>query len=246
MQLNDLKGGTAFAIVSAEGGRMKNVVVSFPEDRMKKVKKKQNAGAKQAAVSLSLVSLILGALLLNDSLIRDQKPIYIVSDNTSGSDIKNLNRAIANAQPLNPFRDLEWEKKMAEKLGTDKIEERTPASLGKQVSTIEQLRFGPLAGKYHVIDRSSDRQTQIQEISYVESSEVNDRPVYLDPAQFLKTYGNLLAVEFSQFDRANTEQNQIQEYNLLSDSKKVVGTAAFMLDEDGRFISLKVRSAAAH
>lgn len=223
---------------------MKNVI-SFPEKQMKKARKQQKAGAKQAVVSLSLVSFLLGALFLNDSLVRSQGPQYLVSDNTSSSDIEKLNRAIANAQPMNPFRDLEWEKKMAQRLGQDKLEDRTPAAIGKPVSTLEELRFGPLAGKYQVIDQASEKATRIREISYVESAEVNDRPVFLDPDKFLKEYGALLAVEFSLFDKANPHQTQVREYRLLSDKKEVVGTAAFVMDDEGRFISLKVRAATA-
>lgn len=221
---------------------MKNVI-SFPEKKMKLARNKQNAGAKQAVASLSLVSLLLGALLLNDSLVRSQGPQYLVSDNTSSSDIQKLNRAIASAQPMNPFRDLEWEKKMAQRLGQNSIEDRSPASIGKSATTLDQLRFGPLAGKYHVIDQATEDSIRIQEISYVDSDEINDRPVYLNPDQFLQEYGNLLAVEFTLFDKANPNQSQVREYRLLSEAKQVVGTAAFVMDDDGRFLSLKVRSA---
>lgn len=210
---------------------------------MKKAQKQQKTSSRQAVVSLSMVSLIMGALLLNDSLIRAQSPQYLISDNTSGSEIQNLNRAIASAKPMNMFRDLEWEKKMAEKLGQDSLETRTPASVGKTATTLEQLRFGPLAGKYHVLSQPAEKPAAIHEISYVDSTEVNDRPIYLDPDSFLKQYGSLLSVDFSLFDRANPAQNQIREYRLLNSSKKVVGTAAFIMDDEGRFISLKVRSA---
>lgn len=210
---------------------------------MKRVKKQQKKAAYHAVLSLSLVSLMLGALMINDSINRAQNPRYLVSDNTNSSDLQNLNRAIASAHPMNPFRDLEWEKKMADRLSKDQLEDRTPASIGRAVSSIEQLRFGPLAGKYRLLDKSIAQVTKLQEISYVESSEVNDRPVFLDPQQFLKDYGSLLAVDFSMFDRANPSQHQIREYRLLNSSKQVVGTAAFIMDEEGRFISLKVRSA---
>ncbi|MEZ0393166.1 MAG: hypothetical protein ACAH59_13175 [Pseudobdellovibrionaceae bacterium] len=222
---------------------MKNVV-SFPEKQMKKARKEQKAATQQAVLSLSLVSLLLGALLLNETLLKTNRPHYLISDNTSASDIQNLNRAIANAQPMNPFRDLDWEKKMADRLGSDSLEDRTPASLGKKASTFDQLRFGPLAGKYRLVDTTAAQAVKIQEISYQDSDEVTDRPVFLDPEQFLKTYGDLLAVEFSVFDRSNPNQNQIREYRLLNDSKKVVGTAAFVMDDEGRFLSLKVRTAA--
>jgi hypothetical protein len=167
----------------------------------------------------------------------------MVSDNTNASDLQNLNRAIASAHPMNPFRDLEWEKKMAKRLGQDPLEDRTPASIGKSVNSIEQLRFGPLAGKYRLLDRSIEKTTKVQEISYVESSEVNDKPVFIDPQQFLKDYGSLLSVDFALFDRANPMQEQIREFRLLNNSKQVVGTAAFIMDDEGRFLSLKVRSA---
>lgn len=221
---------------------MKNVI-SFPEERMKQTQRRQKTSSRQAVVSLSMVSLILGALLLNDSLIRASSPQYIVADNMSSSDIQNLNRAIASARPMNMLRDLEWERKMARRLGQDPIESRTPASVGKTANALEQLRFGPLAGKYQVLSLADQSPASIREIAYVDSSEVNDRPVYLDPDSFLKQYGSLLSVEFDLFDRANPAQSQIREYRLLNSSKAVVGTAAFVMDDEGRFLSLKIRSA---
>lgn len=221
---------------------MKNVL-PFPEGRMKQAKKRDQASSRQAVLSLTMVSVIMGALLLNDSLIRSNSPQYIISDNTSASDIQKLNRAIASAQPMNMFRDFEWEKKMAQKLGQDPIEARTPASIGKKATSLEELRFGPLAGKYHVLSRPVDQRDSIHEIAYVDSTEVTDRPVYLNPEDFLKEYGSLLSIEFSLFDQANPAQKQVREYRLLNGSKKVVGTAAFVMDDEGRFLSLKVRSA---
>jgi hypothetical protein len=228
---------------------MRNVI-SMPEKHMKRVKKEQQSDAKRAILSLSLVSLILGAVLVNDSVNRAQRPTLIVSDSTSASDIENLNRAIASAHPMNPFRDLEWEKKMAERLSQDSIEDRTPASIGRKVTTLDEMRFGPLAGKYQVVSTnmpgaSMPAVNRVNEIRYVDSVEVADRPVFLDPAQFLKDYGRLLSVDFEFFDRANPAQQQVREYRLLDSSKHVVGTAAFVMDEEGRFISLKVREGSA-
>lgn len=222
---------------------MKNVI-TFPEKRMRPAKKQQKARTYQAVLSLSLVSLMMGALIINDSVNRSQSQQILVTDTTNASDLQNLNRAIASAHPMNPFRDLEWEKKMAKRLGQSNLEDRTPASVGRNVTSVDQLRFGALAGKYRLLDRSAAGGSKVQEISYVESSEVNDRPVFLDPQQFLKDYGSLLSVDFALFDRANNpRQEQIREYRLMNSNKQVVGTAAFIMDDEGRFISLKVRSA---
>ena len=225
---------------------MKNVI-SFPDNKSSKAKKLQRQGAQQAVLSFSLVSLMMGALLLNDSISRSGAAKYVVSDNTSSSDIQNLNRAIASAHPMNPFRDLEWEKKLADRLSQDSLESRTPASIGKTVNTLEQLRFGALAGKYRVMDQVKGDKAKVQEISYVESDDTNDRPVFLKPDEFLRDYGSLMAVEFSLFDRGNNPaQTQVREYRLLDNSKKVVGTAAFTMNDEGRFLSLKIRSADAN
>ncbi len=207
------------------------------------MKKQKKARAYNAVLALSLVSLMLGALFINDSINRAQAPQYMVSDNTSSSDINNLNRAIASAHPMNPFRDLEWEKKMADRLGQNRLEDRTPASVGRALSTVDQLRFGPLAGKYRVVDQAGSGEAKVQEISYVESSDVNDRPVFLEPQEFLRDYGALLAIPFAYFDRANNpSQVQIREFRLMDEQKQVVGMAAFIMDDEGRFISLKIRS----
>jgi len=231
---------------------MKNVI-SFPENKSRKARSLERQGAQRAVLSFSLVSLMMGALLLNDSIGRSNATRYVVSDNTSSSDIQNLNRAIASAQPMNPFRDLEWEKKLAQRLSEDSLATRTPAAVGKGANTLEQLRFGVLAGKYRVVDQQQDHktkaqtsdQTKVQEISYSDSDDTNDRPVFLNPETFLKDYGSLLAVDFSEFDQGTKKpaQSQVREYRLLGTGKKVVGTAAFTMNDEGRFISLKIRSA---
>lgn len=217
------------------------------------VQKFKKAQAKKALASFSVVTLILGALILNETLSKSIRPVYIISDN--GSQIETLNRAIANAQPMNPFRDLEWEKALAKKLSqnpessNNSLEGRAPANVGRGVSAFDQLLFGPLAGKYHLQNQaesspSGDSSVKIKDIEYVQSSEATDRPVILNLDHFLRDYGNLLSVKFDAFDKANPNQTNVREYRLLNDKKKVVGMAAFVVDEDGRLLSLKVREAA--
>ena len=224
---------------------MKNVI-SFPEKQSRKARKQQKQGAQSIVLSFSLVTLMMGALMVNDNMTRTGRARYVVSDNTSSSEIQNLNRAIASAHPMNPFRDIEWEKKLAERLAQDPIATRTPAAVGKTANTLEQLRFGLLAGKYRVIDQTVRAENaKVQEITYSDSDDTNDRPVFLNPEEFLKNYGRLLSVNFESFDQANkTPQSATtHEYRLLGQDHKVVGTAAFEMNDEGRFMSLKIRSA---
>ena len=217
-------------------------ILPFPEKRMKRQKRLQRAETRTAVISLSVASLLLGAVLLNDQLARSGKSSYLISDNSRN--IQDLNRAIASATPMNPFRDLEWEKQLAERLAAKNgsVVGREPASIGRAVSTVDQLRFGTLAGKYRVEDQSVQSETKIKQIDYIQSEDVSDRAVYLNPDVFLKDYGALLAVPFSFYDAANPGQHNVREYRLLNSEKKVIGRAAFVLDEEGRFISLKIAS----
>lgn len=207
---------------------------------MRREKRLQRAETRTAVISLSVASLLLAAVFINDQLAKQGRSSYLISDN--GSQIDKLNRAIASATPMNPFRDLEWEKKLAEKLASKDVSAtgREPASIGRPVSTVDQLRFGTLAGKYRVEDQTMQSEIKIKQIDYVQSNDVSDRAVFVNPELFLKDYGGLLAVSFAYYDAANPSSENVKEYRLLNSDKKVVGRAAFVLDEDGRFISLKI------
>jgi len=205
---------------------------------MKRIRQLQKRETKNTLVALSIVALILTCLFVNDQMGRASRPI-LISDNAEGkTQIEKLNRAIANAQPLNLFRDYEWEQGLAKKLAM--VGERNPASVGRAVSSVDGLRFGPLAGKYRVLDQANSSGNKITLIDYIESADSNDRPVFLDPEIFLQNYGKLLAVDFEMYDRANPSQPQVREYRLLDSEMRVVGMAAFTIDDDGRFLSLKV------
>ncbi len=227
---------------------------------MKRQKRFLYLEAKNAAAAFSILSLFVAVLVINNSFSDKIRPIYVVSGDggQDASQLAKLNRAIASAEPMNPFRDVEWERKLADKL---KADERTPASVGKAASVIDDLRFGLLAGKYRFVDISvSQREPQeikahtasnsteslIKEIHYADSVEANDRPVFVEPEEILNKYGSVFAIAFSSFDRSNPQQNTVREYRLLDGQKKQVGLAAFTMDEEGRFLSLKLSSSEVH
>lgn len=207
---------------------------------MSQQKKKRKAESRKAIISLSVVSIVLAAVFVNEQVSKSQRPQYLIAGESNS--ISDLNRAIASADPMNPFRDLEWEKELVQKLAKQNpsVVDREPAAIGRPVSTIEQLRFGALAGKYRIEDQSIKSEVKIRQIDYVPSEDSEDRALYLNPEVFLKDYGALLAVDFQLFDRANPSQDQVREYRLLDSQKKVVGRASFVVDDEGRFISLKV------
>ena len=195
---------------------MKNVI-SLPSRKMKGTDGLQKSEAKQVLLSLSVICLIVSAVMINDSTVRSQRPIYIISDNQL--DTEKLNRAIASAENSTSFRDIEWEHKLARQLAkenttakmpnattdtntettTDTINERAPSSVGSAVLKIDELRYGALAGKYSMVNEAQNPKL-FSRIEYVASNDVADRPIFLDRKSFLKNYKELLSVAFEKFE----------------------------------------------
>jgi hypothetical protein len=211
-------------------------IISFPKAKTARVLSYQKSESRQILGALSLVSLVLVAIFANDQLTKTQRPIYIVSDNQSGTSISELNRAIASSRPMNPLRDLEWEHKLAKKLGHATDEERAPASFGRQVSGLDQIRFGVLAGKYRV---SADASDKLKEIDYVASLEADEHPQYIDRESFLRKYRESMPLAYHTFEFKGIN-GTTEVYSLKDSGDQVLGLAQFTLDDQGRFLSFKL------
>lgn len=224
---------------------MSGKIVQFPKRRARKVIEAKKRESRQALVALSLVSLVLVAIFANEQVLKDQRPLYIVSDNSSSQSIQALNRAIASARPFNPLRDLEWEQQLAKKLGHEAkptelamAEERAPASFGRQASILDQVRFGALAGKYRLAIKNIEGEERVESIEYIDSMESGDRPQMLDRTQFLRDYSRIFAVNFVRPAYSRLE-GTTEVYTLEDSSRREVGEALVTVDDEGRFLSLR-------
>ena len=219
-------------------------ILQFPKDKSKRVRTQKKADGQRWFLTLSLFSFILVAVFSNEQVMKTQRPVYLISDNSPRS-LEQVNRAIASAQPLNMFRDVEWEHQMAKRLGEKDIANRVPASTSQKISLMDHLRYGVLAGKYRLISAGSELNPdtmKLREIEYIDSLEVADRPVQIDDHQkFLKQYGDLMPEGFSKSTLAKNERGE-ETWNLLSDKGEVVGTALMRFDDSGHFLGLKVQS----
>ncbi len=217
---------------------MKNVI-EFPQNKNKNMKNsEQNRAAKNAAVTLSMIGLIMGAILLNDS-VQKKNSIYIISDNKGAEPRSKDQRSIASAEPLNPYRDYQWEKELAERLSKD-LQQRSPASVKPAVvNPIDELRFGILQGKYSITQVTTSEGSKISEISYTDSDDISSQPLAINPDDFFKAFGHQLPVSFNSFIRSNPASQQlIQEY-VLKDGPRVNGTVAFNYNDQGYLVNMK-------
>lgn len=213
-------------------------VLQFPKEKSKRVLKLKRVDGQRAFLTLSLFSFILVAVLSNEQVMKNQRPVYLISDNSPRS-IDKVNRAIASAQPMNLFRDVEWEHDLARRLAEK--DGRAPASASKSVTLMDHFRFGALAGKYRIITTGSDAgSAKIGEVEYIDSLEIADRPVQIrDHGKFLMQYRSLLPVEFSSLELASKSEGA-ETWSLISDSGREVGRAALRFDENGNLLGLKV------
>lgn len=208
-------------------------VLNFPKSKTTRVLNYQKSESRQILGALSLVSLVLIAVFANDQIVKTQRPVYVVSDNTDASTLRDLNRAIASSRPMNPLRDLEWEHQLAKKLQT---EDRTPASFGRHVSSMDQIRFGVLAGKYRV---STDAGEKLKEIDYISSLEADEHPQFLDRESFLRKYKESMPLAYSTFEFSGLD-GTTEVYKLKDVKDQVIGLAQFTLDDQGRFLTFKL------
>lgn len=227
---------------------MDNQILQFPKEKSKRVQQLKKAEGQRLFLMLSLFSFILVAVLSNEQLLKSQRPIYLISDNSSHS-LERVNRAIASAQPLNLFRDVEWEHSLAKRLAG---ENRLPASAPQAVTLFDQLRYGLLAGKYRIssasgsVSGSEAKGPQVKEVEYIDSQELADRPVQIaDRREFLASYGQLLPVQFQTANLASTKDG-VETWKLVSAEGHTVGEVQMRFDEAKRFLGLKVQSLDRH
>jgi hypothetical protein len=201
---------------------------------MNKITVGQKKQVKKLALSFSILAIVVMALSLNEKINSANRPQYVLAGSPDRLD--KLNRAIASAEPVDIVEDVRWEHDLVGKL--DSVDHRQPASLGQRPSQIDDLRFGELAGKYRISEKSS----HIQEIEYVDSTDVADRPIFVrDRGGFLQDHNSLFFVKFESLKREPASTAQSEIYRLFDKTGNPVGQAAFLLDDGGHFISLKVQ-----
>ena len=219
-----------------------NQILPFPKEKVKRVQQLRKAEGQRLFLIVSLFSFVLVAVLANEQVMKNQRPTYLISDNSERS-IEQVNRAIASAQPLNLFRDVQWEHELASRLAQK--EGRMPASMAQKVTALDHLRYGELAGKYRITSVGSESEPtglKVKEIEYIDSAEITDRPVQIsDHKNFLMEYSTLLPVFFKQTTLA-TSKDGLETWELLSDEGRVVGEASLRFDEGGRFLKMTVQS----
>lgn len=163
----------------------------------------------------------------------------------SQNETKQNTRTIASVEATHSTRAELWKADLLHKMV--QVADRKMASVASRPTDLDQLRFGLLEGKYSLKLESG----RITEIEFQESNQISERPKYIDKAEFLTTYKDLVAADFEtaqRVRRAIEDGKIVEEFELINSASKdrgptssnVVARVAFKSDESGRLLSMKL------
>jgi hypothetical protein len=197
-------------------------------ETMKRIKMRIDLYDTKLMVSTSLLSVLVFATIANSSMFSS----HVNSADLASSGVIQSSRAIASVQTGTS----NWEDRIAQSLSAKSMNDES--QLGRRPSTLDQLTFGMLEGKYAVQSENG----KIQEIHLADATSspkvitnlnsfLNDNKALLLPAQVAKA-----ELQASQQDGAFT----MQSFRLIGAEKQDLGHVEFKLDSEGRFLSMRV------
>jgi hypothetical protein len=225
----------------------------MPKHRVKRAEKLRRNESKKVMLSLSLVTVVMFLVFVADLIQKQSQPTILITDN-AGSDhiIRGLapggtlkerlnyrkndlnNRMVASDNQQN-FRDLEWEKKMIEKLSG---QSRSIASL--KVSPEDQFKYGYLGGNYRIVNEETNGEMNLVSLEFSEgSSDLVAQPILFDVPTFVRSYRSL-GLHFSEYKIENVPEGKKLILFSENNNREVIGEVYIKL-KDNRLISAKVQ-----
>jgi hypothetical protein len=200
-----------------------NKILEFPKAQSLRKRLMDRGQDQKAVLGLSLVSVLVVTIFLNEWIVKSQNTVNFASGN----------RQVASLQEQSSIEDVQWEHELAQKLAQD--HEDAKSLLGAKPTLKDELVFGFLEGKYKtVVSRS-----KIEGFEFI-SAQAGEEPLIIkEKAEFLKIFKSVFSVAFTKVQLDRNESGAVS-YKLLSASNKPIGQALFQVDEKGRVLSLKV------
>jgi hypothetical protein len=217
---------------------------SNPSDSAKSFKNNENVNAKQnekAMVILSLLSILIAAIFMNDHVIQQQNYNTLIA----GGDREMLVRNIANVYDKDnlsfQLRDIEWEHTLAQKLSDKK--NNILGGLAQKPTALDELKYGFFNGRYEIYQTMG----QISEIDFIENP--NQEKLFEgikllnQPDEFLQNYKSVLGLDFKTLKKVSDQNKSTDEqvFELLLDNNQPVRKAVFKFDSKHNLLNLKIQ-----
>lgn len=198
-------------------------VIEFPKEHSVKKRLQDKAQEQKAVLVLSIASVLLMTVFLNQWLVNGP------DRSLSGSG----NRQVASFEPGVFAKDIKWEHDLAKKISNDKA--NLLANLAEKPTLRDELIFAFLEGKYGM----KLNQGRIEKLEFIDA-QAGEQPMAIDdkPA-FLRQYAEAFGMNYSEASLTSTT-DATQVFNLIDSDKTIVGTATFELDHQGRVQAIKI------
>ncbi len=183
-------------------------ILEFPKEKSVRARILQRSFQQKAVIPLSLLSVLVVSLSLNEW-------IQFASQRISST------RGVASLPSQDLEKQIKWEHKWADSLNKSNIR---PGVTSQEPSQLDTLLFGVLQGDVKMTRSGS----QISLLEMIKPVELKNRE------EFLESYKAVWSVSFDrvELDKQKIAVNSKEEtYNLIDKSGKTVGQAIFGLDD---------------
>lgn len=200
-------------------------VLEFPKSQSLRKRLMDRNQDQKAVLGLSIVSVLIITVFLNEWVVKSQKSSGIFSEG---------NRAVASFENRDSAEGIKWEHELAEKFAEEK--ESAKSLMAVKPTLKDELVFGFLEGKY----KTHLANAKIEGFDFTEN-QAGDQPLVIrERAEFLKIFKSVFSVSYSKVQLQSRDGNQ-ETYTLLSATNQDLGKARFQLDDEGRVLSLKIQ-----
>ena len=183
-------------------------ILEFPKARSVRARILQNAFQQKAVIPLSLLSVLVVSLSLNEWI-------------QFASQKMNTSRGVASVPSQDLEKQIKWEHKWADSLNSSNVR---PGFTSQEPTQLDKLLFGVLQGDVKMTRAGS----RISLLEMIKPIELKNRE------EFLESYKAVWSVSF---DHVELESNhiavddKIETYKLIDKNRKTVGRAIFGLDD---------------
>lgn len=227
-------------------------ILQMPKHRVKRAENLRRNEGKKVMASLSLVTVVMTLVFISDFIQKQSRPTILITDNVEGNTVikglapgqllqERLNRKsmsqndrMVASELGQEFRDLNWEKRMIEKLNQNT---RSVASL--KVSAEDQFKYGYLGGNYRIVNEENDGIVYVSSLEFSEnSSDLLAHPILFDVRTFVQYY-KAIGFNFSDYKIENAPEGK--KLILQGSNSKDIVAEVYIKLKDNRLISAKVQ-----
>lgn len=198
-------------------------VIQFPKEQSTRKRMQNKMQEQKAVLMLSIASVLVVTVFLNQYI--SQGPVSVGGD---------ANRNVASFEPATFAKDVKWEHHLAKELSSDL---KTTAQLAETPTVRDELIFGFLEGKYGMKLASG----RIQSLEFIDA-QAGEQPLAIDDkASFLNKFADAFGLKFTSVSPKASAVEGEQVYNLIDSDKRIVATAHFVSDEQGRVSAINIQ-----